>query len=279
MALLSPGAAGIIRPEDVGDLVVKPVEKESVAMQVATVVQTKSASFRIPIVTADSSAAWTPEGDEITATNPGVDELDVIPKKLAALTIVSNELANDSSPEAQQVVGDSIARDIARKIDAAYFTNTTVNGPSGIESVAYQLVSAGSAFDDLDPFAEAISKAEVVGAQITSWVAHPTTLLALSQLKKLTSGSNEPLLQPDPTLPTRRQILGIPVHWSPAVDEGAVWGISAARTYVVLRQDVELVVDESRYFERDSVGIRATMRIGFGFPHPQAVVRVAAGGS
>lgn len=279
MPLNSPGAAGIIRPEDVGDLVVKPVEKESVAMAVSTVVHTESASFRIPIITSDSAAAWTPEGAEIEATMPGVDELDVIPKKLAALTIVSNELANDSSPEAQQVVGDSIARDIARKIDAAYFTDTTLNGPSGIESVAYQLVSAGSAFTDLDPFSEAISKAETVGAQITAWVAHPVTLLALSRLKKLTAGSNEPLLQPDPTLPTRRQILGIPVHWSQYVDEGAVWGITAARAFVVVRQDVDLVVDESRYFERDSVGIRATLRVGFGFPHAQALVRVAAGGS
>lgn len=279
MSLLSSGGAGILRPEEVGELVVKPVEQASVAMQVSTVVPTMSASFRIPVITADSSAAWTPEGDEITPTMPGVDELDVIPRKLAALTIVSNELANDSSPEAQQVVGDSIARDIARKVDAAYFTATTINGPSGLESVAYQLVNAGSSFANLDPFAEAISKAEVVGAQITAWVTHPTTLLGLSQLKKLSTGSNEPLLQPDPTLPTRRQILGVPIYPSPYVDEGAVWGIPMARVFVVLRSDVDLVVDESRYFEKDSIGVRATMRVGFGFPHPQAIVRVAAGGS
>lgn len=278
MSLLRSGAGGIIRPEDVGELIVKPVEQASVAMQVSTVVKTKSASFRIPIITADSSAAWTPEGQEITPTMPGVDELDVVPKKVAALTIISNELANDSSPEAQQVVGDSIARDIARKLDAAYFTATTANGPDGLENIAYQLVSAGSQFTNTDPFAEALSKAEVVGAQLTSWVAHPTTLLGLSQLKKQT-GSNEPLLQPDPTQPTRRQILGLPLFWSPFVDEGAVWGIPIQRVFAVLRQDVELVVDESAYFSSDSIGIRATMRVAYGFPHAQAVIRVAAGGS
>lgn len=183
MALLSSGASGIIRPEDVGDLVVKPVERESVALTISNVVHTNSPSFRIPIITADSSAAWTPEGTEITATAPGVAELVVRPVKLGALTVVSNELANDSSPEAQQIVGDSIARDLARKIDAAYFTATTPNGPSGIESVGYQLVSAGSAFTDLDAFSEAISKAETVGAQVTSWVTHPQTLFELSKLK------------------------------------------------------------------------------------------------
>lgn len=152
-------------------------------------------------------------------------------------------------------------------------------GPSGLESVDYTLVDAGSTFDDLDPFAEAVSKAEVVGAQITAWVTHPTTLLALAQLKKLTTGSNEPLLQPDPTMPTRRQILGVPLYWSPYVDQGAVWGVPGARTFVVLRSDAELVVDPSAYFSKDSLGIRSTMRVGFGFPHPEAIVRVGAGGS
>lgn len=278
MSLLSSGAGGILRPEEVGDLVVRPVERESVALQVSTVVKTKSPEFRIPIVTTDSTAAWTPEGDEITPTNPGVSELVVAPKKVAALTIISNELANDSSPEAAQIVGDSIARDIAKKLDAAYFTSTTVNGPDGLESVAYQLVNAGSTFDDLDPFAEGLSKAETVGSQVTAWVAHPTTLLGLQQLKT-GSGYNTPLLGPDPTAPTGRSILGVPLFWSPYIDEGAVWGIPAARVFAVLRQDVELAVDPSAYFSKDSLGIRATMRVAFGFPHPQAIVRVAAGGS
>ncbi|RUP35020.1 MAG: phage major capsid protein [Mycolicibacterium sp.] len=279
MALLSSGAAGILRPEEIGELVVQPVQRQSVAMQVSTVVPTMSASFRIPIITADSSAAWTPEGEEITPTNPGVDELDIVPKKLAALTIISNELANDSSPEAQQVVGDSIARDIARKVDAAYFVNTTLNGPDGIASVAgAQLVDGGGAYTNTDPFAEALSKAEVVGANITAWVAHPDTVLTLSKLK-IGTGYNLPLFGPDVSVPTGRSILGRPLYWAPTVAEGVVWGIPQDRAYVILRNDVDLVVDQSAYFSKDSVGIRATMRIGFGWPHEQAVVKVAAGGS
>lgn len=279
MALLSSGAAGILRPEEIGELVVTPVQRQSVAMQVSTVVPTMSASFRIPIITADSSAAWTPEGEEIAPSNPGVDELDIVPKKLAALTIISNELANDSSPEAQQVVGDSIARDIARKVDAAYFANTTTNGPNGIASVAgAQLVDGGPAFTNTDPFAEALSKAEVVGSNITAWVAHPNTVLALSKLK-IGTGYNLPLFGPDVSVPTGRSILGRPLYWAPTVAEGVVWGIPQDRSYVILRNDVDLVVDQSAYFSKDSVGIRATMRIGFGWPHEQAIVHVAAGGS
>ena len=42
----------------------------------------------------------------------------------------------------------------------------------------------------------------------------------------------------------------------------------------VLRQDVTLDVDWSRYFESDRVAIRGTLRVGFGFAHPQSIVKV-----
>lgn len=279
MALYTTGAAGILTPEQVGDLVVKPVTKASVAMQIATVVTTGSHDFRIPVIESDATAAWTAEGADITPSDVGVDEITVTPKKLAALSIISNELANDSSPEAQEVVGQSIARDLARKIDSAFFGDTVTNGPSGLESLmAYQFVDTDSVpLTNVDAFSEAISKAENVGAMVTAFVANADTVLALSKVKKAT-GSNEPLLQPDPTLPTRRQILGVPLWSVPnsVIGNGIVWAIDGSRVFVVVRQDVDLRVDESRYFESDRIGIRATLRASFGYPHEQSIVRLAA---
>ena len=248
-------------------------------MQIATVVTTDSSSFRIPIITSDTTAAWTAEGSDITPSDMGVDELDIVPKKLAALSIISNELARDSSPDAQTVVGESIARDLAKKVDSAFFGDTVSNGPSGLESLlAYQFIDTDTVpLSNVDAFTEAIAKAENVGARVTAFVANANTVLALSKLKKLTSGSNEPLLQPDPTLPTRRQILGVPVYSVPAtvVPNNLVWAIDGSRVFIVVRQDAELAVDASRYFESDRLGIRATLRLSFGFPHEASIVRIA----
>lgn len=275
MALYTSGAEGILTPEEVGALIVQPVEKASVAMQVATVVHTGSHEFRIPIVTSDATAAWTPEGQDITPSDAGVDEITVAPDKLAALSIISTELANDSSPEATGLVGNSIARDLARKVDAAFFGDTIANGPDGIESLAGRQTVANGAITNVDDFAEAVSLAENVGAQVTAFVANANTVLSLSKLKKAT-GSNEPLLQPDPTLPTRRQILGVPLWSVPntVLPDAVIWALDGSRVYVVIRQDVDLRVDESRYFESDRIGIRATLRIGFGYPHQAALVRI-----
>lgn len=214
------------------------------------------------------------EGAEIPATDADFDEVVVRPAKVGGLSIISRELAEDSSPSAQQLVGDGLAEKIARGVDAAFIGNTTTNGPSGLLSIAgVSTVDTNGAITNTDPFAEALSKAEVAGAAVTSFVAHPTTVLELSKVKKQT-GSNEPLLGYNAAQPTQRQVLGVPLIPSPAVAVGTVWAIPQAKIVIVLRDDVRLDVDRSRYFETDRIGIKATMRVGFAFPHPAAVVRL-----
>lgn len=277
MALYTSGAAGILKPEQIGPLILEPLQRESVAMQISSVIHTDSPELRFPRVTADVSAAWTPEGQEINPTDATVAELVVTPKKLAALSVISSELANDSDPAATELVGASIARDLAKKVDAAYFANTTANGPNGIDGIGWTLVSA-SGLTNLDAFAEAISEAEQVGATITSWITNPRTELALMQAKTGTD-LNTPLLGPDATSPTKRSVLGIPLYWSNDVDEGCIWGIDRTKAFVVVRKDVTLDVDDSVYFTSDRRAIRATCRIGFGFPHAAAIIKIGVGGS
>lgn len=280
MSLLTSTAGGILRPEEVGALVVRPVEKASVAMQVTTVVPTSSHDFRIPVITSDASAAWTAEGNEITPSDAGVTEITVTPKKLAALSIISNELANDTSPAAANVVGESIARDLARKLDAAFFGSTVSNGPSGLESLnGYQFVDTDTVpLTNVDAFSTAISLAENEGATVTAFIANASTVLTLSKVKKFTGSntSNEPLLQPDPTLPTRRQILGMPLYSVPdtVIGNGIVWAIDMSRVFTVVRDDATLVIDSSAYFSSDRLGIRSTLRVSFGFPHEASIVRI-----
>lgn len=273
------GSTHGLLPDQIGALITTPVRQASIALQVATVASTDSHEYRVPVVLGDAGVAWTPEGSEITPSDAEFEEIIVVPNKVAGLSIISRELANDSAPSAQQLVGEGLAQSLASKIDAAFFADTTANGPDGLLSVTdAQVVDTGAGIANTDPFAAALSKAETVGAQVTSFVAHPNTVLTLSKVKKQT-GSNEPLLGYDASQPTRRQVLGVPLLSSPAVAEDDVWAIPQSRIVVVLREDVTLAVDTSAYFSSDRVGIRATMRVGFAFAHPEAVVRLTAVGS
>ena len=273
MAMTNASANLSFLPQDVGDLLVKPVIWESIAATISTTISTGANAFRIPIVAADPSAAWVAEGAEITPSDATLDEAVVAFKKLAGLTIVSNELINDASPEAAQIIGDGLARDIATKLDAAFFANTTSNGPSGLKSLTTSTASAGGSWANADPFTSAVFTAEGVGATIGAWVANPADGLLLSSLKEAT-GSNRNLLQPDPTQAGRRVIGGLPLYSSTAVTAGEVWGVPKDRVFVVIRNDVDVQVDGSVFFTSDRSAIRATMRVGFAFPHALAIVKV-----
>lgn len=265
--------AGIL-PDGYGKLIVTAVASVSVASQVAATVPTASTVFHVPILAADAAAAWVVEGAEINPTDAVFAEAVVTPAKLAGLSIISRELAEDSSPAAAQLVGQSIARDLARKLDAAFFGNLPTPAPAGLEAVpGVGAVAAGTTFTDIDPFAEAISAAEQEGALLGGFIANPADALTLATIKEQT-GSNKPLLGPDPSQPTRRSILGVPLHSSPAVTPGTVWAVPRDRVLIVLRDNAKVEASTDAYFSSDRVGVKATMRAGFAFPHPAAIIKI-----
>jgi HK97 family phage major capsid protein len=131
----------------------------------------------------------------------------------------------------------------------------------------------GSAFGNLDFAAQAISKAETVGATVTAFVTSPATALALATIKTAT-GSNEPVLGSDATSATSRRILGVPLFVSQYVPANTLYALDMSRVWMVVRDDAEVTADRSVFFTSDRVAVRATMRVGFAFPHPQSVVKV-----
>ncbi len=273
--LTTTGGAGGLLPDDHADLVVQPAIRASVFAQIATVVTTPSTSYRIPIVSADPVASWVAEGAEITPSDPTLQELTVTPAKVAGLTIVSRELADDTDPAAAEVVGQGLARDIARRIDQAMFAGLASPAPAGLATLSgTQTYANAGAFGNLDFAAEAISKAETVGATVTGFIAGPATALALAKVKEQT-GSNKPVLGTDATSATSRTILGVPLYVSEFVAANTLWAVDRSRVWLVVRDDATVESDRSVFFTSDRVAVKATMRAGPGFVHPASVVKVS----
>jgi HK97 family phage major capsid protein len=119
-------------------------------------------------------------------------------------TVISNELAADSSPSALQVVGDGLLRDLVRVVDRSYFANTTSNGPAGLLSITPTTADAGDTWSNFDAFEFAKSNAEQHNTIVDTLVCNPATALKLATLKESSvAGSNRALLQSDPTAPRR----------------------------------------------------------------------------
>jgi HK97 family phage major capsid protein len=277
MVNTTANASAILVENDIDALLVVPALDGSVVGQVTRRVQIASHSLRLPRVLTDPSAAFVAEGAEIPISDANLDEVVTTPSKCAGLTVITRELADDSSPAAASVVGAGLARDISRTLDKAFFGNLAAPNPKGLASLTgaggATAVAAPSAWANNDPFEAAIFAAADVEAKLTSWCMNPADALALSQLKEA-EGSNKHLLQPDPTAATRRVIAGLPVYTSPAITAGTVWGIPEDRVVLVVRDEASIDVDRSIFFTSDRVAIRATLRVGIAFPHPQAVVRI-----
>lgn len=278
MSNKTTNTANAFLPEDYGQLLVATASKMSVALQVTNVVQTGSTEFRIPLVSTEAAADWYAEGAEIDLDDATLGEETVRPRKVAGLSKISNELAADTSPAAAQVIGDSIARSIAGKIDAALFGSAAGTGtpPKGLDAFTdaqLTLVEDVGIWADVDPFIEAQFGVDAAGGNLTAFVANPADAQTLAQLKRGTD-SNEPLLAVDASSATKRSIAGVPVFTSPAVLTGVVYGIDASRLFTVIRSDVTVELDRSAYFSTDCTGIRAVARVGFGYTHPKSIARI-----
>jgi HK97 family phage major capsid protein len=141
---------------------------------------------------------------------------------------------------------------------------------------AAQLAAGATSYANVDAFSDALYTSANNNGHITAWVTNPTTAMTLSKLKQ-GSALNSPLLQPDPTQPGQRQILGVPLLVSPAVPvaNNQVWGIPRQFCFFVIRYGTEVISDNSVFFTSHRVAIRAILRCGFGFPHPPSIVKIS----
>lgn len=275
MAVLNSNLAAAWTPEDYGSLIDLVIAEKSIAFQASTVTQTGSETIRFPMLTADPAVNWVAENAQISLTDPTNTELVITPKKVAGLTQVSNEAAQDTNPAVAEQIGRSLARSIAKKIDAAYFGNTVTNGPSGILSLTgVNVVDTGTiTLTSLDPFHQAKADALADGATLTHFILAPDVALTLSKAKQLSTGSNVGLLDAN-GVADGVTLAGVKVLVSTDVAAGNAWGVDSSQIHVVQRTGTTVTRSTDAAFDYDAVQVRATARVGFGFANPAGVVRL-----
>ncbi|CAM3213679.1 phage major capsid protein [Prescottella defluvii] len=271
MAVLNNNLANAFTPEDYGKLIDTEVDAKSVAFQAATVVNTDKHQVRFPVLLSDPETGWYAENTPITLVDPETNEIVVIPSKVAGLTQVSNEAVDDTDPAVAAIIGQALARDIGKKIDAAFFGNTVTNGPSGLLSVSgVQMVDTGAGWTTLDYVHDAKSQAMAHGADLTHIVLAPDVALALSKAKTGT-GSNQGLLE---TVDDGIKLAGLIALVSPAVTPGNAWALDSSQVMTVRRKGTTVSQSKDAAFGSDATQIRAVSRVGFGYANPAGIVRL-----
>lgn len=282
MSLSTSNSHGLVVPDELGDLVIAAAVRASVAMRVSNVITTASREYRVPVLSGLPAATFVAEGAELAAGDPEILELEIVPAKAGHVAPLSRELVRDSFRQgAPEIVANAQGFGIARVVDASFFGGSNPIANDGLEVLDDVTEVDAGTFDNLDWAAEAQARSEDVGGIITAFVASPDNALWLAQLKR-GDGSNEPLLQPgpaDPTAPISRTILGAPLYSTPACASNIIWGISQPHSLVVVREDVETEVSTDVWFTSDRVGVKSTARVGWGWAHPAAIVKITLPGS
>jgi HK97 family phage major capsid protein len=252
---------------------------------------TNAARLEIPRVKAGPAINWTTEADSITQGDPDADLVTAVPRKLAALVPLSNEMLLDSSPSVSATLSKSIARAMASKLDLGFLAGTgTPPQPTGLltqAGVTTPMATNGAPLADLDPIAAAIGTLETAGASASAIFMHPRTWAEIAVLKE-SDDSIRPVVSDGAGSPTdapRRSLYGVPVWTTSALpvtetrgtatNASSILVADVAQVYVVMRQDLKIEFDRSFGFGSDVTYLRATIRADIVVNDPDAVVRIS----
>lgn len=260
--------AAAFTPQEFGELVNVAVQAQSIAARSALPFIATRDRVSFPKWLADPAVGFYDELDEIDLEDASTDEVSTNMYKTAGLTLISNELKEDSDPKVLDLVGAALANKIARSVDGAYLADTTTKGPDGLLSLEYSSVDTGEGLANLDPFIEARYAAEANNSTLTSWIVSAETAEVIAKLKTA-SGSNQNLVE---FVADGLRVAGLPVLVSNQVDVDTLfWGLDKQHVRFILRQGT--TVEQFPAVERDGTYVRAVARFAFAFLNEPGIVR------
>jgi HK97 family phage major capsid protein/HK97 family phage prohead protease len=152
--------------------------------------------FRTPLITqsAVTTAYWVGEGQPKPLSKGGFTRTTLLPYKCAALTAATMELLRDSSPAAEAIIRDDLAKSIAAKLDTDFLdpqkgldvsNQTDVASPASISNGLTPITSSGRDADSVRTDLVAVLSSYVSAnnpASSAVWVMSAVTGLQLSMM-------------------------------------------------------------------------------------------------
>lgn len=220
----------------------------------------------------DADATFVGEGDTITDNPPDLAEVIVHTGKISQLVKVSNEQFAQEGTAGQ--LATSVARSIIYKADEAFIAQAApvspaVTPPAGLLNLS-GTIDGGELAADLDALADLI-------AELQGNLANPSAIVVdpkgWSELRKLKLGTDfSASLLGAGTDDAQPRLLGIPVIVNRHVT--AYSGLVIDRNAIAAAAGpVQIANSYDRYFDSDSVAVRATWRIGWNLVRPMRVGR------
>lgn len=287
MRALSEGTAGsgdVLPPVEFHNELAKRLQNIVTVRNIARVLPLGSWKREIAFETALPNAAFIAEGSAPTENTGTFVNRVLQPRRLAGLSLVSNELMEDAPARGpgfsiESILTEQFARKFGEVEESGFLTgNGTAPNPKGIltyTSGTNTTVSTGATMSGT------VASPAFTAANVIDWVysiprqyrMHPSCAIVtsdavLGMIRKLgaVGGTLGYFWQPSGMLGEPDRIMGIPVYASAYVNSiaaGAVIGIAGAFDYCVIgeRSGYTLKVLRERYAESNQTGFLAQNRV------------------
>ena len=276
--------------EDFSNSLIRLVETFGVSMNLAQRVTTSSDTLLVPRRLSGVTGYWIGENTTIQTSDPTATMVQLVLKKLAAATRVSNELLADNAISVAQWLVQEYGTTISSTLDDAFFNGTGTSAFGGINGLRQiddgthtaSVHSAASsnttlASLDIDDYLGALAKLPRYAIGTSAWYMHPAVYHNSVQRMMLSSGTQGSgtigalaggntaanLAQGTPNT-----FLGLPVVWvlrmtaAPTSGQIAAYvGDLSLSSIMANKGDMQIASSTDRYFEADQTAWRVTYRV------------------
>ena len=276
--------------EDFSNTIIRLVEKFGVAMNLAQRVTMSSDTLLVPKRLTGVTGYWIGENTTITTSDPTATMVQLVAKKLAIATKVSNELLADNAISVADWLAQEYATEMSSRIDDAFFNGTGASSYGGIRGLSQiddgthtaGVVSAASgnttvASLDIDDYLSVLAKLPRYAIGTSAWYMHPQVYHQSVQRMMLSNGvagsANIGALSGGNTAQNLAQgtpntFLGLPVVWVLKMTAAPTTGTIAAycgdlslSSIMATKSDMQVASSTDRYFEADQTAFRAIQRL------------------
>jgi HK97 family phage major capsid protein len=222
------------------------LRNRTIIRRIARVIPNPTGSLTLRRQTTSGTAYWVGEGTAILPSKPGTGLMNFLRKKLAGITIMSNDLARFAGPEADEFVLDDMLRVNALAEDLAFIradgTEFTPKGIRNLVSSANVFAQTGTTLATVDAdFAKAARLMEEANVEIQPgdlhWLMVPRTWFYLWNLAAATDTGARPyreeLRMAGPDASAHGNILSHPVHKTNQIPKNLGGGGNESETYCV----------------------------------------------
>jgi len=276
----SEGAALV--PIELSTRIIQMMGQYGKFRQNATLVTMGSSSQLVPMMTADLTIYVPGENAEITASDAGIGQVSLVPRKLACLIAISNELDEDSLIGIGEIVATSMARSMAKTEDLIGFLGDGTSTYFGMNGIAGKLravnatignikglyVGTGNAYSELvlEDFEGVVSLLPDEADAGAKWYVHRKFFFSVMHRLARVAGAADMF-----TIMSgqkARYYLGYPVEFVSCMPSTAansqicaILGDLSLGAYLAQRRALTLARSNDVYFKNDQLAIRATQRI------------------